>query len=125
MRRAQLVNAVLLIGVLALGACGRDTGSSDSGPPPSPTTALATVSGVVVDADGRPVDGALVQPKSLDNPPQAVPELAVMSGPDGHYEWQLAAGRYEFSAIKDERTSTPSEITALAGGTEQVELRLP
>lgn len=126
MRRAHLVNAALLIGLLALGACGGETGSSDAGEPPGPaTTASATISGVVVDAGGRPVDGALVQPKSLDDPPRPVPELAVFSGPDGRYEWQLPAGRYEFSATKDTRTGTPSEVTAAAGGTEQLELRLP
>ncbi|MFI9811437.1 carboxypeptidase-like regulatory domain-containing protein [Saccharothrix variisporea] len=126
MGRAHPAKTVLLIGLLAFGACGRgETGSSDASTPPSPTTAQATFTGVVLDGGGRPVDGALVQPKSLDHPPQPVPELAVFSGPDGQFAWHLTPGRYEFSATKEGRTGTPSEATAAAGGTERVELRLP
>lgn len=122
MRRAHLA---LLIGVLALGACGGESPSSDSGGPPGATTARATVTGVITDSAGRPVEGALVQPKSLDDPPHPVPELAVLSRPDGRYEWSLAPGRYEFAATKDDRVGTPVEVTAVAGGTAQLDLRLP
>ncbi|MFD1147485.1 carboxypeptidase-like regulatory domain-containing protein [Saccharothrix hoggarensis] len=128
MRHPLRLRAVLLIGLLALGACGGEAGTSDTGDPPAPppsTTAMATFTGVVVDSAGQPVDGALVAPRSLDTPPRPVPEMAVMSGPDGRYEWRLAAGRYEFSASKDGRTGTPSEVTAAAGATEQVRLHLP
>ncbi|WP_447003588.1 carboxypeptidase-like regulatory domain-containing protein [Saccharothrix isguenensis] len=125
MRHPLRVRAVLLIGLLVLGACGRETGTSDQDPPPPLTNTQATVTGVVVDQSGRPVEGALVQPKSLDSPPRPVPELAVLSGPDGRYEWHLDAGHYEFTATKDDRTGPPSEVTAAAGETEQVELHLP
>ncbi|TQM83650.1 carboxypeptidase family protein [Saccharothrix saharensis] len=121
MRRAHLA---LLIGVLALGACGGESPTSDAGTPP-PVTAQATVTGVVTDSAGRPVTGALVQPKSLDDPAHPVPELAVLSGPDGRYAWHLAAGRYEFTATKDDRAGTPAEVTAAVGGVEQLDLRLP
>lgn len=122
MRRAHLA---LLIGVLALGACGGESPSSDSGGPPGATTAQATVTGVVSDAAGRPVDGALVQPKSLDDPPHPVPELAVLSGPDGRYEWRLAPGRYELTATKDGRVGTPAEVAAGADRAGRLDLRLP
>lgn len=125
MRRPLRMRAVLLIGMLVLGACGRESGTSDQDPQPPLTNTQATVTGVVVDQGGRPVDGALVQPKSLDSPSLPVPELAVFSGPDGRYEWHLAAGRYEFTATKDDRTGPPSEVTASAGATAQVELHLP
>ncbi|MCE6993871.1 carboxypeptidase-like regulatory domain-containing protein [Saccharothrix sp. S26] len=121
MRRAHLA---LLIGVLALGACGGEAPSSDADAPP-PTTARATVTGVVTDSAGWPVDGALVQPRSLDAPPRPVPELAVLSGPDGRYEWHLTPGRYEFTATRDDRTGPPAEATTEAGRTDHLDLRLP
>ncbi len=121
MRRAHLA---LLIGVLVLGACGGEAPSSDADAP-SPTTARATVTGVVTDSAGRPVDGALVQPRSLDDPPHPVPELAVLSGPDGRYEWHLTAGRYEFSATKGEHVGVPAEVNAVAGGTGRLDPRRP
>lgn len=121
MRRAHLA---LLIGVLALGACGGETPTSDADTPP-PVIAQATVTGVVADSAGRPVPGALVQPKSLDDPAHPVPEVAVLSGPDGRYEWHLAAGRYEFTATKDDRVGTPAEVTVIVGGAGQLDLRLP
>lgn len=122
MRRARLV---LLIGVLVLGACGREAGTSDAADRPSPTSTQSTVTGVVVDSTGRPVDGALVQPKSLDTPPNPVPELAVLSGPDGRYTWHLTTGDYEFTATKDDRTGPPATATTTAGETEHLDLRLP
>ncbi|GAB2986606.1 carboxypeptidase-like regulatory domain-containing protein [Saccharothrix stipae] len=121
MRRAHLA---LLIGVLALAACGGETPSSDADTPP-PTTAQAVVTGVVTDSAGRPVADALVQPRSLDTPPHPVPELAVLSGPDGRYEWRLTPGRYEFAVTKDDRTGPPAEATTEAGRTDHVDLRLP
>ncbi|MFJ6672656.1 carboxypeptidase-like regulatory domain-containing protein [Actinosynnema sp. NPDC091369] len=121
MRRAHLA---LLIGVLALGACGGEAPTSDADTPP-PTTARATVTGVVADSAGRPVAGALVQPRSLDSPPHPVPELAVLSDPDGRYEWRLTPGRYEFTATKDDRVGPASDVTTAAGRTDHLDLRLP
>lgn len=119
------VRAVLLVALLALGGCG-EAATSDSGATPPPSTdRLVLVTGTVVDDAGRPVEGALVQPRSVDDPPLPVPELAVLSGPDGRYEWRLAAGRYEFTAVKGDRTGVPAEVTASAGATGDVPLRLP
>ncbi|MFD0200747.1 MULTISPECIES: carboxypeptidase-like regulatory domain-containing protein [Saccharothrix] len=121
MRRAHLA---LLIGVLALAACGGETPSSDADTPP-PTTAQATVTGVVTDSAGLPVSDALVQPRSLDTPPHPVPELAVLSDQQGRYTWHLTPGRYEFTATKDNRTGPPVEAAAEAGRTDELDLRLP
>ncbi|WP_033430655.1 carboxypeptidase-like regulatory domain-containing protein [Saccharothrix syringae] len=123
------VKAVLLVGLLVLGGCGREAGTtSDGGTSAGNPTDLVVIAGTVVDDAGRPVEGALVQPRSLDEPPLAVPELAVMSGPDGRYEWRLAAGRYEFTALKGERTGVPAEVVAAPGTVDaarEVPLRLP
>lgn len=123
------VRTALLVGLLVLGGCGSEAGtsSSDGQPPVSPSGQVA-IAGTVVDGTGLPVEGALVQPKSVDDPPRPVPELAVISGPDGRYEWTLPAGRYEFTAVKGDRTSAPVQVTAAPGTTDalrEVPLSLP
>jgi len=123
------VKAVLLVGLLVLGGCGGEAGTSsaDGRSPVAPSDRVA-ITGTVVDDAGHPVEGALVQPKSVDDPPRPVPELAVISGPDGRYEWNLPAGRYEFTATKDGRTGPPVQVTASTGtidATREVPLRLP
>jgi hypothetical protein len=52
-------------------------------------------------AAGQPVGGALVTPQSTDQPPQAVPELAVFTDEQGRYAWTLPPGGYRLHVVKD------------------------
>lgn len=68
----------------------------DSGTPTRNGPALdGTLTGTVRDAAGNPIEGVLVTPVSLDDPPAAVPEIAVISDAAGTYTWTLPPGRYE------------------------------
>jgi hypothetical protein len=61
-----------------------------------------------------------VQPRSLDQPAAAIPEMAVVSTDDGHYEWSLRPGEYEMTfSLEGYRPATrratvhPGEATRL------------
>jgi hypothetical protein len=100
---------------------GGDEPVSDDGdgPPPSPPASdvMGTVAGTVTDADGEPVAGAAVLPTSLDEPAQPVPEIGVVTGPTGEYEWRLAPGRYELVVYLDSEPAARGAITVTAGET--------
>lgn len=71
----------------------------------------------VTGSGGVPVVGAVVQPRSLDNPPKAIPEMLVATDQSGSYQWSLQPGRYEITVIvpTDAATSAPREVTVRAG----------
>jgi Carboxypeptidase regulatory-like domain len=56
------------------------------------------VVGAVKAADGRPIMGAVIDAKSLDEPSPPIPERIVLSGVDGRYFWPLLPGDYELRA---------------------------
>lgn len=53
------------------------------------------VAGRVTGPGQKPLAGVSVQPRSLDEPATAIPEMAVVSMDDGQYEWTLRPGEYE------------------------------
>lgn len=55
------------------------------------------VEGRVTAPDQKPLAGVSVQPRSLDQPATAIPEMAVVSQDDGQYRWTLRPGEYEIS----------------------------
>jgi len=122
--------AVLAVACGALAACGGG-GHGAGGPGPGGTAPAktggparwGTVAGTVRDAAGRPVRGALVVPAALDGS-VAVPEMAVLSGADGGYEWRLLPGRYAVSARSGERRSTPVTVSVTAGQRAAADLTL-
>lgn len=57
------------------------------------------VTGRVLTPSGRPVAAASVLVGSLDRPAPAVPEMAVMTGPDGRYAWDLPSGNWEVTVF--------------------------
>ncbi len=59
------------------------------------------VAGTVTTSAGDPVEGAMIVPTPLDSPAPAIPEMAVRSGPDGRYSWNLPPGRYEVTIRKE------------------------
>jgi protocatechuate 3,4-dioxygenase beta subunit len=56
------------------------------------------VVGKVTAADGRPITGAVIDAKSLDEPSPPIPERIVLSGAEGRYFWPLLPGDYELRA---------------------------
>nr|MDT0656580.1 carboxypeptidase-like regulatory domain-containing protein [Micromonospora sp. DSM 115978] len=121
-----LVAAPLLAAAAAL-TFGGDRPVSDDGPAPSSSAAdpMGTVTGVATTADGRPVSGAAVLVTPLDDPAPAVPELGVLTGVDGRYEWRLPPGRYELVAQAGERTGEPGTATVTAGARTRLDLTVP
>lgn len=78
------------------------------------------VEGRVTDPDGKPLADVGVQPRSLDRPATAIPELAVVSEPDGQYRWTLEPGEYEMTfSVEGHETATrrvtvrPREVSRL------------
>jgi hypothetical protein len=125
----------LLGAALVLAACGDASVSVASGDQPGNSSAAArgTLSGTVT-AAGKTVVGAMIVPTSLETPPAAVPEMAVMSDTQGHYSWSLPPGRYSVVAkavpgTTKDRSSlavgrpAPSVVTVVADRT--VTLNLP
>jgi hypothetical protein len=55
------------------------------------------VEGRVTAPGPKPLENVAVRPRSLDEPAAAIPEMAVVSEPDGHYSWTLRPGEYEIS----------------------------
>lgn len=76
-----------------------------------------TISGRVTGAGGAPVVGAVVQPRSLDSPPKAIPEMLVATDQTGSYGWSLQPGRYEITVVVsgDTAGSSRREATVQAG----------
>jgi hypothetical protein len=94
------------------------------GPAPSPPASdvMGTVAGTVTDPDGRPVAGAAVLPTSLDEPPQPVPEIGVVTGSTGEYEWRLHPGRYELAVYVDGEPVARGATAVVAGETSPLDL---
>ena len=55
------------------------------------------VTGLVTTSDNLAVEGAFIQPKSLDDPAPPIPEMAVLSNRQGRYTWLLLPGNYRIS----------------------------
>jgi hypothetical protein len=56
------------------------------------------IAGRVTGPSGAPVEGALIQVRSLDPAGAPIPEMAVISTADGSYQWRLRPGSYELTA---------------------------
>jgi hypothetical protein len=92
--------------------------TSDPGGPP----VGGTVTGVVVNGAGQPVNGVVIEAKSLDQPPQAIPEMVVVTDAQGRYMWPLKPGRYELAARAADRSSSTAQVVVTAGETAQANL---
>ena len=98
---------VSLAAFLFLGSCLSFQGNDDT--PVASTTGSAAgsaqivqgVAGRIADSAGRPVAKASVQPKSLDNPSPAIPEIGVISDETGRYVWRLPTGNYEITVVAE------------------------
>ena len=59
------------------------------------------VQGRVTDATGQPLAQVSVTPQSTDTPPQAVPEIAVLTDDQGQYQWTLPPGTYTLTFVHE------------------------
>ncbi|WP_329108824.1 carboxypeptidase-like regulatory domain-containing protein [Micromonospora sp. NBC_01699] len=141
-RTRVLVSAVFVVAVLsacaqpadapgAAGGPGGDSPISASDPPADSgqATNRGTVTGRVRAADGSPLAGVAVHPKSLDNPANAIPELLVTTDEAGTFRWTLAPGRYEFQAQPPAGSTitgraAPQTATVTLGQTATVDFTL-
>ena len=55
------------------------------------------ITGRVTNSSNLPVKGALVQPRSLEDPSPPIPEIAILTDGEGRYKWPLLPGNYEIS----------------------------
>ncbi|GAB3850124.1 hypothetical protein GCM10029963_35860 [Micromonospora andamanensis] len=122
---ALLIAAPLLIGASLL-AFGGDSPVSDDGPPPPPgrTNPTGTVTGTVTTPTGEPVREASVQVAPLDEPAPAIPEIGVLTGDTGRYEWRLPPGRYEITVRTGDRSSDPQTATVTADQVTRIDFTL-
>ena len=104
------------------GGGGDEPRSSDD---PSTGTGLVTgVSGTVRSAGGAPVTGALVVPVSADQPPQAVPEMAVMTDASGGYVWSLRPGAYDVTVTAEGHEPATRHVVVSDGQTAPLDFEL-
>ena len=75
------------------------------------------VTGRVTTMDGRPIVEAGIHAKSLDEPSNPIPEIAIVTNEEGRYKWPLVAGKYEISVFIDNRQSASQVVTVNQGQT--------
>jgi hypothetical protein len=79
------------------------------------------VAGVVVDAKGAPISGALIQPSATGGS-GPIPDMAVMSGADGRFAWILKPGSYRIDAIVDGRVVASANVRVTGGELTSIQL---
>lgn len=94
------------------------------GPSPGPTADGQGVEGRVTDTQGRPIAGALVVPKSLDEPSPPIPEIAVVSDEEGRYAWRLPPGRYQISVSAEGYRGAVKEAVVRAAQVTRLDFAL-
>jgi hypothetical protein len=122
---------LLLALMLAAGIVGACADHGGSGSPPTATAKASgpplwgTVVGTVHDGSGRAVGGVLIVPAAADASVTDIPEIAVTTDQEGHYEWRLRPGRYTLTARLAGRSSAPVPVTVEAATRAAADLILP
>jgi hypothetical protein len=109
-------------GAFGYGDLDKPVTSSDQGA--SRPGIASGVVGRVTDPDGRPVEGALIQPRSLVDPSPPIPEIAIVSDGDGRYTWSLFPGTYEISVSAEGYHRARKQVTIKAGQVVTVDFTL-
>ncbi len=133
----RTVVTLAAMAVLMTGCGADDTARTGSQAPTSPAAATPAppaarasqppyaVTGVVRDTEGRPVPGANVALASLDQPANAVPEIAVRTDGAGRYQWPASVppGRYRVQATTSAGTAS-ADVDLPATGRVRADLTL-
>jgi hypothetical protein len=122
----RIINVLIASGLVGMASCGVTTSGElpVSGSSPSSSPIVPAAYGIVRNSDGNPIDGVMVNVDSLDQPPRAIPEMAVITGGLGAYEWPLAPGKYRIYATADGVGSDSVEIIIIDGVRARADLEL-
>lgn len=80
--------------------------------------------GTVTDSTGQPVAGVMVVPQSTENPPQPIPEIAVMTTEDGRFQWSLPPGAYKLTFNAEGFAPTTQDVTVQADAPTALDVTL-
>lgn len=120
-RRGAGLLILVFAPLLAMGCVDPDRPVTNGGDAATAGQGIAEgVEGRVTGSGGAPLAGVAVQPRSLDEPATAIPEMAVVSTDDGQYEWSLRPGEYEivfslegYQPATRQVTVRPRQVTRL------------
>lgn len=124
MRITTTLIACGLVGLLSSCSVSTNGELPVSGSSPSSSPIVPAAYGIVRNGDGNPIDGVMVNVASLDDPPRAIPELAVITSGLGAYEWPLAPGKYRIYATADNIGTDSVEIIIVDGVRARADLDL-
>lgn len=103
------------------GIVGADSTADAAGAAPGDET----LKGQVLTYGGKPVFGASVSFQSLDNPPQAVPDIAQITGEDGGFGAVLPPGHYRVTVMSPAGAKKSRDTSVQRGQLRSLRLWLP
>jgi hypothetical protein len=123
--RMTLHGAFTVLLALLVAVCGArgsarafddaDTPVSSDGAEPASGALHEGVAGRVAHADGTPAPGVTIGVRSLDVPSPPIPEIGILTDPDGRYAWPLQPGAYVLWPISDDFEAVPGRADVRAG----------
>lgn len=85
----------------------------------------ASLTGHVFTYAGAPIEGASVTVESLDDPPSAIPEMAVMTNGAGQFSWPLPEGTYKVTVLSPAGARKSRTATVQQGKARDLRFWLP
>ncbi len=85
----------------------------------------ASLTGHVFTYTGAPIEGVSVTVESLDSPPRAIPEMAVMTDSAGHFAWPLPEGIYKVTVVSPAGARKSRTATVQQGRARDLRFWLP
>jgi len=82
------------------------------------------VTGTITDAEGLPIENALIDPNPTNHNDAALPEIGRLSKEDGTYGFDLPPGDYELTVHVEDAVSDPQEVTVEEGETITVDFEV-
>ena len=82
------------------------------------------VAGFIIGHDGSPLPNALVQASAIGRDSGPIPDIAVVTGPDGRFEWRLRPGHYRLDAILDGRIAGTADVKVSRAAVTEVRIRV-
>ncbi|WP_170177887.1 carboxypeptidase-like regulatory domain-containing protein [Thermomonospora umbrina] len=72
---------------------------------------MGAISGLILTPSGRPAADCSVVPEAISHPRPPIPEMMLVTGPDGRYRWPLPPGTYRLTARCVDPASGGRQIT--------------